>query len=420
MRSSNGRYTQCERSLALRSSDPPRSLRLLMLDNEYPPLGGGTGVVNQRILENWARRDDVQVDLVTSSRTRDEYEYEEVRSHIRLHKVPVDNHNIHHSSNRELLRYAWRGWRQARRLAKRSRYDVCLAWAGVPAGGVAMWLKWEFGLPYVVSLQGPDVPGFEQRYRWVYLALTPFIRLVWRQADRLTACSEQHRELAQRTDRSVSIEVIPNGVDTALFCPDTAAGRGEGRIRLICCGRLIKRKGQQYLIPALARLKQQGVAVELLLVGTGDNGPALRRHVQNLELEDAVQFTGFVPWESMPRLYQTSDIFVLPSCNEGMSIALLEAMATGLPVVVTDTGGTRELVNDNGFVIPWADPIALADAIGRLAASADLRRRMGVVSREIACRFNWQKTAERYLEVCGEVGTVRALRTNSSMVSESL
>ena len=127
-------------------------LRVLMLDNEYPPLGGGTGVVNECILKNWAARDDVEVDLVTSSRTRDQYEREELAQNLRIHKVPVDNKNIHHSTNRELLTYAWRGWRYARSLVKRSGYDICLAWAGVPAGGVAMWLKWEFGLPYIVSL----------------------------------------------------------------------------------------------------------------------------------------------------------------------------------------------------------------------------------------------------------------------------
>ena len=78
-----------------------------------------------------------------------------------------------------------------------------------------------------------------------------------------------------------------------------------------------------------------------------------------------VTFAGFVPREDMPAVYRKADIFVLPSAHEGMSIALLEAMASGLPVIVTDTGGTTELVNHgrNGEIVPWGDTRALSKAL---------------------------------------------------------
>lgn len=377
-----------------------RRLSILMLDNEYPPLGGGTGVVNQHILEEWAKLPAVEVDLVTSSRTRATYEYDQLSPHIRIHKTPVDNHNIHHSTNRELLTYAGRGWAYARKLARQRPYDVCLAWAGVPAGGVALGLKWEQRLPYIVSLQGPDVPGFEERYKNIYRILTPFIRRVWRSAAALTACSVQHRELALRTIPTAQIQVIANGVDTQVFCPPATPRPTDGPVRIICAGRLIERKGQQYLLPAVATLRGQGLPVELWLVGTGDNTDVLQAQASTLELDDAVHFTGFVARDGMPALYQQSDIFVLPSFQEGMSIALLEAMATGLPAVVTDTGGTRELMDGNGMVAPWADVPALAEALGLLAASPELRRAMGRRSQTIAQRYNWNHVAQRYLNLC--------------------
>jgi len=371
-----------------------------MLDNEYPPLGGGTGVVNQRILEHLSQREDVDADLVTSSRTRRQYEYRELSSGVRIHSVPVDNRNIHHSSNRELSTYAWRGWRYARRLAGDTPYDVCLAWAGVPAGGVALALKRELGLPYIVSLQGPDVPGFENRYRWVYAVLTPFIRLVWRRAGLLTACSAKHRELAHVTEPRLAIQVIPNGVDTDMFRPDPAGSSRTDPVRVICCGRLIERKGQQHLIPAIAELRRQGFGVELVLVGTGDNESRLRHQVRQLALEDAVHFSGLVPWETMPQLYRECDIFALPSHNEGMSIALLEAMATGMPVVVTRTGGVRELVDGNGLVVPWGSVPALTAALKGLVSSQVDRHRFGRRSRELASQFTWDKMADSYLRLC--------------------
>ncbi len=135
-----------------------------MFDNEFPPLGGGTGVVNFHLLEEMARRPDVTVDLVTSSRTRARYETEQFADRITIYKVPVDNHNIHHATNRELLRYSWRGLWLARRLATEHRYDASFAFAGVPAGAISYLLSLTHGLPYVLSLQGPDVPGFEARY----------------------------------------------------------------------------------------------------------------------------------------------------------------------------------------------------------------------------------------------------------------
>jgi len=113
-------------------------MRILMLDNEYPPLGGGTGVVNYHLLDGLRQlHQEVEVDLVTSSRSRRDYEYAEMTPAIRLHKVPVDNRNIHHSTNVELLRYTWRGYRYARSLAQQRPYDLCFAFAGVPAGGIS-------------------------------------------------------------------------------------------------------------------------------------------------------------------------------------------------------------------------------------------------------------------------------------------
>jgi len=382
---------------------PDGMLRVLMLDNEYPPLGGGTGIVNRRLLEHWAARGDVDVDLVTSSRLRRGGEYEELTPDIRIHKVPVDNRNIHHSSSRELLTYAWRGWRLARRLALRGGHDVCLAWAGVPAGGVAMWLRQELGLPYIVSLQGPDVPGFEDRYRWHYLLLTPFIRGVWRRAEAVTACSEGHRELALHTDPDATVQVIANGVDIECFCPPEVRREEAGALRVLCVGRLIERKGQHHLLAAVRRLRDLGQDIELTLVGTGDGEADLRRLAAELRLEACVRFAGCVSHEEMPDLYRASDLFVLPSYNEGMSIALLEAMACGLPVVVTDTGGTRELVRGNGVVVPWADAAALADAITALAADVGLRRSMGEASRAVAARYTWAHAADEYLSLCRAV-----------------
>jgi glycosyltransferase involved in cell wall biosynthesis len=376
-----------------------------MFDNEFPPLGGGTGVVNLHLFEELSRYPDVHVDLVTSSRTSSNYEHEQFSDRIALYKVPVDNRNIHHATNRELMRYAVRGLRRGKQLARQKAYDLSFAFAGVPAGAMSRAIRTFAGLPYVVSLQGPDVPGFEARYKPLYPFLSPVLRRVWKDAGAVIAISEAHRRMAHAFLPEQDIRIIHNGVDTRLFSPRTGRQIEYG-INVLCVGRLIERKGQHHLLEAFARLPQ-GLRprIRLTLVGTGDAETALHERAKQLGLDADVAFLGFVPREAMPELYRNADVFVLPSQSEGMSMALLEAMASGLPVVVTDTGGSSELVRPgvNGFIVRWEDTQALADALTGLAEDSQLRNTMGSASRSTAEGFSWPAITQEYLDVCEEV-----------------
>lgn len=387
---------------------------MLMFDNEFPPLGGGTGVVNFHLLEELAKRQDVTVDLVTSSRSRTRYETEPFADRITIYKVPVDNQNIHHASNRELIRYSWRGLCLARRLATQYRYDLSFAFAGVPAGAMSAVLRETHGLPYLLSLQGPDVPWFEARYNYLYPVLTPVIKRIWRRAGIVTAISAEQVALAHRTMPDLELVTIPNGVDTTLFAP--THDRPSRPFTIICVARLIERKGQHHLLQAFAQLRVAcAEPVRLIFVGTGDAEPQLRALASRLQLEETVHFKGFVPREHMPLVYRDADVFVLPSQQEGMSIALLEAMASGLPVIVTETGGTAELVtqDQNGEIVPWADVPGLTRALRRMMNVSD-RQRMGQESRRRAVPFGWTALATRYLELCARVALPQAADRRTS------
>jgi phosphatidyl-myo-inositol dimannoside synthase len=374
-------------------------MRILMLDNEFPPLGGGTGVVNYYLLKEMAGYSDTWVDLVTSSRSRNSFETEHFADRITIYKVPVNNQNIHHSTNPELLRYTWRGLRLCIQLVKQNRYDIAFAFAGVPAGGISYVLKKLFGLPYIVSLQGPDVPGFEARYNYLYPFLRPILRRIWGNALSTTAISQEHQQLAHQTMPRLDIPIIYNGVDTDTFCPAAEHRPGNG-LNILCVGRLIERKGQHYLIQAFSALQDAELGpVRLSFVGTGDAEEQLHSLAREIGVYDRVDFKGFVRRQDMPRVYQEADIFVLPSQSEGMSIALLEAMASGLPVITTDTGGTMELVKPggNGLVVQWGDVPGLTKALCALLKDEQLRKKMGVDSREIAEKFSWAKVTADYL-----------------------
>ncbi len=366
-----------------------------MLNNEFPPLGGGTGTVNRALLQRFAENPKLEIDLITSA-LGGEYVQERFAERVRIFGVPVNNRNLHHSSNRELLTYAARALLAAWRLQRAQPYDFCFAWSAVPAGGVALALRRVLGLRYLVRVCGPDIPGFERRYGLLYPLLTPIIRATWHHAQIVVAKCEGEAEMIRVVDPRVQIALVPNGVELAAFPPAHISQTGP--LRLLCVARLIERKGQHHLIQAVKRLAETGVAVTLELVGAGDAQPANEAQARDLGVAERVRFVGYVPREAIAARYAAADVFVLASYNEGMSVATLEAMAAGLPVVVTRTGGTAELVAEevNGLTFAWADVETLVAHLRRLACDRDLAQRMGAASRERAAMFTWDSAALRY------------------------
>ncbi len=374
-------------------------MRVLMLNNEFPPLGGGTGTANRFILQYLASVPGLEIDLITSARGKVE-QNESFAPNIQIYKLPVNNKNIHHSSNIELIRYAVRGFLFAIQIQRKRRYDLCLAWSALPAGAVALLLRILTGLRYIVRVGGPDIPGFERRYRMIYPLLSPFIRAIWYGSEKVIAKSHGEVEMIRRINRNANCAVINNGVDVSLFKPRDRRDPNE-TLRLVCVGRLIERKGQRYLIESVKSLIEEGIDVNVDLIGTGDARESYESQVKALRLTDHVKFLGYVPREEISRYYTAAHIFVLPSYNEGMSVAMLEAMASGLPVVVTPTAGTAELVDAgvNGLFFQWGDVTQLTRHIRQLEQDRSLISRMGAASRAKAEHYSWEQAASQYQEM---------------------
>jgi len=252
----------------------------------------------------------------------------------------------------------------------------------------------------MVWVSGPDIPGFERRYQRLYPLLLPLIRSIWKQAVPVIAKCPEEAEMIRAILKDLPIRIIPNGADLSSYLPSTHHNEA-GPLRLICVARLIERKGQHHLIQAVRRLKDGGIKVTANLLGTGDAMHDYQELARQLGVEQEVHFQGYVPRENLPEHYSSADVFVLPSYNEGMSLAALEAMAAGLPVVLTRTGGTDSLVEQgiNGFTFDWADVDELVKSLRCLAQDRELVRRMGKASRERAEMFSWPKITDYYLNL---------------------
>lgn len=272
----------------------------------------------------------------------------------------------------------------------RQRFDVGHCWSGWPAGVIGCALSSH--LPYVVSLRGSDVPGYNERLRWLDPLLFRHVaRRVWRDAAYVASVSHSLRRLALETAPGADIDVIPNGVDVRLFRP----GPADSKVDLLFVGRLIERKGVDVLLRAVGDLAREHRQVTLAIAGDGPEKNRLQELSRRLGLGERVTFLGHLERTSLAELYRRASIFVLPAIRDAMPNAALEAMASGLAVITTP-GGAGDLIHDNGFVVPPRNPSSIRDAIGCYLADPQLLAAHQARSRALAQSMSWQAVAEHF------------------------
>ncbi len=228
-------------------------------------------------------------------------------------------------------------------------------------------------------------------------------RLTARLSDAVVAPSAVTAE-ELRQDYGAQVDaVIANGI-AAAEPPDLAEGdtKTEGEtLHLLYAGRLRTRKAVAVLVEAFALVRQQHPRAQLVLAGDGEQRPALERQVETLGLDDdAVRFLGAIPRHEMVDWYRRADIFCLPSIYEGFPLAILEAMAAGLPIVTTTASGMPEAIVDgeSGILVGLEDVGALGQALGRLLADDDRRHRMGEAARRrVKDHFTIERIGAQYL-----------------------
>ncbi|OIQ04345.1 MAG: hypothetical protein COZ27_03715 [Candidatus Moranbacteria bacterium CG_4_10_14_3_um_filter_41_65] len=378
-------------------------MKILFLNYEYPPLGGGAGNATAYLLKEYAHIPDLEVHLVTSS-VDEAIHHTTVDERIFVHTIPIGKNgkNIHHQSEKDLLTYAWKGYSFADDLLKKEMFDVIHAFFTVPCGFMAMRLSKKYHIPYIVSLRGADVPGYSERFTLLYNFLRPLTRKIWRESRNVVSNSSGLRTLALETNKAQVISIIQNGINIDEFKPNPAREVDE-YVRILCVSRLTPRKGINYLVEAMEILLEKNAErkIELWIVGEGDATVSLKQLAIDLGIEKQVKFFGLVKHSDLARYYEMADIFCLPSLNEGMSNTMLEALASGMPIVATVTGGTEELVGDgeNGFYVKQKSPEDLAEKLEKLIEDADMRKRFGEASRARAEKMSWGNVAKAYFDL---------------------
>jgi len=369
-------------------------MKLLLLNYEFPPLGGGAGKATFFLLKQLAKYSGLKIDLITASTDKDRKKVFSKNINIYYLNIGKNNQNLHYQSLKNLLFYSFKAYLKAKQLQKNQSYDLVHAFFGIPCGFIA----WVLAKPYIVSLRGSDVPFYNPRFYWLDKLIFKYLnQVIWRQAKFVVANSQGLKKLAMQTCPLQAIKIIPNGVDTSIFKTSFKATKKKV---ILFVGRLIKRKGLKYLLKAYSQTNQSfQKQYQIWLVGDGPEKPSLLKLAQQLNIYQSVNFLGIKTSNELVEVYNQALIFVLPSLNEGMSNALLEAMACGLPVIVTNVGGTQELIKDNGFVVRRRSIQEIKKALEAYAGNQQLLKRHSFQSIKIARQFSWQKTAGKYLHL---------------------
>lgn len=386
-------------------------MKLLLITNEFPPIGGGGSSVLQYAVRFLTEEHGHDLTVVTSrfrGLPREErWETPSAQGGIRrVHviRVPAVRRYRDFCAAWELVTYGVGALLVCLWLVPRLKPDLIQAYFALPGGWVARMLKLVYGTPYVLYFGGSDMPGANpSRYQRLYPFIRGLTRWVWRGATISTVCSDGLLRLGRALDPTHDFRLVPNGAELVRFVPVERPPNPV--VHVLFIGRLIPRKGFQYVVQALPRIQQlTAVPFAVEVVGSGAMRGYLDGLAAALGVSHLLKYVGTIPYQKLHLAYQSADIFVLTSESEGMPCATLEAMGCGLPIVTTDIPGNREIIREgeNGFLVPVGDTEKLATVLAWLIKDPALRRRLGAQSRRLVQPYDWREIVRRYAVILEE------------------
>lgn len=280
-------------------------------------------------------------------------------------------------------------------------YIVNAHWI-IPQGFLAVCSKFITGKKIVISVHGSDILGLKGKL------MTSVKRFVLRHADYVVANSPATLKACQDVCPTVKAEVIPMGIDLDYFKPGKKPAdlvkkyQLKDTFTILFLGRLTTVKGVSYLLEAAQKLARDGAKFKLLVAGDGPEKESLQAYAKECDLEENVEFIGWIDSSEVVNYYHLADVFAGPSLHEALGLVFVEAQASGVPVVASNVDGIPGIVADGetGFLVDTKSGDQLYDKLKTLYKNPKLRQSMAEKApKQIADQYSWENVARRYAEV---------------------
>lgn len=369
-------------------------MRILFCNYEYPPLGGGGGVVMAALAKHLARRHDVTV-LTSRAGGLPPLTLEDG---VRVIRTPVFfRRQLAVANFPSMLAYLPSGFVRGLRLARESEFDVINTHFVVPSGPLGHALSKTYRIPNVLSVHGGDLfDPSKSSSPHRHAPMRAAVRWLLNAADALVGQSRDTvRHVSSIYGVGRRVDLIPLGIERPPA--QAAAARGafglpQNAFVLVTIGRLVARKATPQLIDIIAATRLPNV--HLLVVGSGPESQAVAERARALGIEQRIHLLGQTSDAQKHAALRAANAFVSTSQHEGFGLVFLEAMAQGLPIVCYDRGGQTDFLRtgETGFVVPLNDQERFKDALLALHADADSRREYG--------RRNLEQVEQFFIDTC--------------------
>ncbi len=364
-------------------------MKILTLCYEFPPIGGGGGRVAEKIAQALAQRGH-EVWVQTAGMPH--LAGGEIKGGIHIHRSQSFRRREDTCSVAEMGLYLVTNFFPALRLARRWKPDVLHVHFAVPTGVLAWAVHCLTGIPYVLTAHLGDVPGgVPEQTTSLFRIVKPLTNPVWRDAAQVTTVSHFVADLAQKAYGRAPL-VIHNGMPPLAHKREFITGN---TLRIIFIGRLSIQKNPLLAIEAVAAMSQKNWSLEI--IGEGPLGAAVRNRAAYLKLEKQISFLGWQGAREVADLLLRADVLLMPSLQEGLPMAGIEALHHGLSIVGSDIGGLQDVIADsvNGFLCSLSAQ-EFASRLDSLAASPELLLAQMRASLEKAKDFNFASSVDVY------------------------
>lgn len=365
-------------------------MKILMLNYEYPPLGGGAAPVTRSLSEELVLQGH-EVDVVTMGYKG--LPKEEDINGVQVYRVPSIRQKLEMCTFHEMLSYCISASRFLPKLLRENDYEINHTHFIIPTGAVSS--LYHNKVPFIVTTHGSDVPGYNpDRFQFQHVLFKPFSTIVLNRASCITSPSRFLKEKIIQNYGEQKITVIPNGISVNTYLPQ------KKERKILTVSRLFERKGVQYVVEAMKDIE----GFEYVICGDGPYRAQLEEQIERLHLGYKVKLRGYLEAEQLKQEYESASIFVLPSASENFPVVLLEAMSVGCACITSNTTGCAEVVGDAALLVPPKDSEAIKRQLLTLMNDPEKCRDLGARGRErVEQHFTWSSITKEYLNLYEKV-----------------